>query len=509
MKFIFWIILTLTFKLSVFSQANLPTYCSAFDVGLPSGWTNTGALVSAPTHDECSGNAKTFNAVGIRLTINYNTAASHLKYSISRNNNVAKTMLVEESPDGITWTTIFTHTNANTPIPAAIHIRPLNPLSRFVRFNMTVRNPTSGGRMEIDMVNIYNGTPDPLGNCKLLNLNCLDAKSICSDGSFTANNDDFGAQELNAGNSGCLSTENQSNWFFFEPMSSGTMEFLISAGSGVDYDFAVWTGSCATLGTPIRCSFAASTVPTGLSSAAVDLSEGISGDAIVAPLSLVVGQTYILFIDNFTANTTPFTIDFTLGGGASLDCTPNPLPIGLLQFEGKINDEDNLLTWATVSEQNNDHFTLERSRNGYDFEILGNVAGAGTSTSVLFYSLFDYDPFPGTSYYRLKQTDYDGQYFYSQIIALNRGMEEAILSDLFPNPANNSVNFELNTPKSGTVNVEMFDNTGRLIATQTYEAHVGSNNFNIDISQFARGVYSTVIRFEHLESLEIKQLIKQ
>jgi hypothetical protein len=189
--------------------------------------------------------------------------------------------------------------------------------------------------------------------------------------------------------------------------------------------------------------------------------------------------------------------------------SPSPLPIELLYFDGEIVGEDNLLTWATVTEQNNDYFTLERSRNGFDFEVMGTIAGAGTSTNTLHYNQFDYDPFAGTSYYRLKQTDFDGQYIYSQTIALNRGMQEAVLSDLFPNPANNSVNFELNTPKSGTVNVEMFDNTGRLIATQTYEAHVGSNNFNIDISQFARGVYSTVIRFEHLVNPEIKQLIKQ
>lgn len=189
--------------------------------------------------------------------------------------------------------------------------------------------------------------------------------------------------------------------------------------------------------------------------------------------------------------------------------SPTPLPIELLYFDGEIVGEDNLLTWATVSEQNNDYFTLERSRNGFDFEVLGTVAGAGTSTSTLYYNQFDYDPFAGISYYRLKQTDFDGQYIYSQTIALNREMEQAVVSDLFPNPANNSVNFMLNTPKTGTVNVDMFDNTGRLIATQAYEAHVGSNSFTIDISQFARGVYSTIIRFEHLEKEEIKQLIKQ
>lgn len=189
--------------------------------------------------------------------------------------------------------------------------------------------------------------------------------------------------------------------------------------------------------------------------------------------------------------------------------SPTPLPIELLYFDGEMVGEDNLLTWATASEQNNDFFTLERSRNGIDFEVLAVVPGAGTSTTTLHYDQFDYDPYAGTTYYRLKQTDFDGQYTYSQTITLNRRMEQAEVSDLFPNPANSTVNFELNTPKSGKVQVELFDNAGRLIASSDYDAHVGSNNFQLDISQLARGVYSTVIRFEHLENTEIKQLIKQ
>lgn len=188
---------------------------------------------------------------------------------------------------------------------------------------------------------------------------------------------------------------------------------------------------------------------------------------------------------------------------------PTPLPIELLYFEGEMVGEDNLLTWATASEKNNDFFTLERSRNGIDFEVLVVVPGAGTSTTTLNYDRFDYDPFNGISYYRLKQTDFDGQYTYSQTIALSRTMEEAMLSELFPNPANNSVNFELNTPKSGKVQVELFDNAGRLISSSMFDAHVGSNNFQLDLSHLARGVYSTVIRFEHLEKSEVKQLIKQ
>lgn len=189
--------------------------------------------------------------------------------------------------------------------------------------------------------------------------------------------------------------------------------------------------------------------------------------------------------------------------------SPTPLPMELIEFEGEIVGEDNLLTWVTASEQNNDFFTLERSRDGYVFTTLAVVDGAGNSTSTLNYEQFDYDPFPGITYYRLKQTDFDGQYSYSQIIALNRGMEYALISDLFPNPANNSVNFEIETPKAGTVSVEMYDNAGRLIMVVEQTAHKGSNSFNMDLNDLAKGVYSVIIRSELVENAVIKQLIKQ
>lgn len=489
-----------------FGQASLPTYCSAFNVALPTGWTNTGAVASAPTHDECSGRAKTFNAVGIRLTIHINSAPTHIKYSISRNKPDNKTLILQESADNVTWTTVFTHTTANTPVAAAIHTRALNPLTRYVRFNMTIN---VDGKMEIDMVNIYNSTPNPLGNCQLLNLNCLDSKPICSDGSFTANNDDFGAQEVNAGNSGCLSKENQSNWYYFEPVTSGTLEFLITAGSGVDYDFAIWTGGCGSLGTPIRCSFAAATVPTGLSSSAADFSEGVAGNAIVAPLNIVAGQTYILFIDNWTANATPYTIDITLTGGASLDCSPTPLPIGLTYFNAENVDKDVLLTWTTESEHNNDYFTLERSRDGVDFSILAAISGAGNSTSTLNYEHHDMNPYTGISYYRLKQTDFDGNSSYSQTRTLNLEFDKSAISELYPNPSNQFVHFDVESTKIGQITVDLYDNTGRILLTKEFKTQKGTNSFNLDLNLLSQGVYSVIIHSDLLEISVIKQLIKK
>jgi hypothetical protein len=188
---------------------------------------------------------------------------------------------------------------------------------------------------------------------------------------------------------------------------------------------------------------------------------------------------------------------------------PTPLPIELLEFGGVIEDDINRLYWTTASEINNDYFNLERSRNGFDFEVLATIQGAGNSTSILNYERYDFNPFPGISYYRLKQTDFDGQFMYSQTIALSRSLEFATVSDLFPNPANTAVNFDLNTPRSGTVLVKMYDNTGRLIQTRTYDAHQGSNSFNLDIRHLATGVYRILIDFDQLQNSEVKQLIKQ
>ncbi len=186
-----------------------------------------------------------------------------------------------------------------------------------------------------------------------------------------------------------------------------------------------------------------------------------------------------------------------------------PLPIELTNFNGEEIGEDNLLTWNTESEYNNDYFTLERSRNGIDFEILGIINGAQNSTTLLKYEMFDYAPFPGITYYRLKQTDYNGEYSYSQTIVLRREIDLAIISELFPNPATQSVNFDIQSPRTGSVAIEVYDNSGRLIMTQEYTVHKGSNSYNIDINDLAKGVYSIIIKSDLIIINDIKQLIKQ
>ncbi|WP_420315709.1 hypothetical protein [Ekhidna sp.] len=125
-------------------------------------------------------------------------------------------------------------------------------------------------------------------------------------------------------------------------------------------------------------------------------------------------------IDNGTGDDSSYTIDqlsddgfdnveeFVDGGGSE------PLPVELLYFE--VNNEKNIvLNWATVSEFNNDYFSIERSEDGENFYEIGKINGHGNSNNHLEYQFTDYFPIATVEYYRLKQVDYDGQYEYFDI----------------------------------------------------------------------------------------------
>ncbi len=95
------------------------------------------------------------------------------------------------------------------------------------------------------------------------------------------------------------------------------------------------------------------------------------------------------------------------------------LPIELLYFTGIKEGKNNLLKWATASEFNNDHFTIEKTTNGEDFETVGVLNGAGSSTHLIEYYMDDYSVQKVVNYYRLIQTDYDGKTTKTDLISID------------------------------------------------------------------------------------------
>jgi hypothetical protein len=113
---------------------------------------------------------------------------------------------------------------------------------------------------------------------------------------------------------------------------------------------------------------------------------------------------------------------FTIGTTSSV----NALPIQLTTFTGVKEEENNKLNWTTSSEQNNDYFTVEKSTDGLSFETVGIQNGAGSSNQYLYYSLMDYSVRPVLNYYRLKQTDFDGESTFSELISIDNRASKGV-----------------------------------------------------------------------------------
>jgi hypothetical protein len=163
---------------------------------------------------------------------------------------------------------------------------------------------------------------------------------------------------------------------------------------------------------------------------------------------------------------------FTLGSTT----TSNPLPIELVNFEAVQNNEVVNLYWSTYSETNNALFTVERSSDGMNWEEILFVEGAGNSTSLIEYIELDATPNMGANFYRLKQTDFDGEFDYSPIVKVDFKKENGAV-EVYPNP-NNGIYFNLNLDRFAGKEVLLvvrdltgkelfskvvFSNTGQLI----------------------------------------------
>ena len=145
------------------------------------------------------------------------------------------------------------------------------------------------------------------------------------------------------------------------------------------------------------------------------------------------------------------------------------LPVKLIRFTGKGKPEGSVLEWQTASEIGNAGFDIEWSapKGQADRRIWESVAfvkGVGDSFTTVYYKYSHDEPAPGINYYRLKQKDYDGSFVYSDIVSVQYSVGSPQLM-LFPNPVqNSSFTLYLLEIEAETVEMTMYDYTGRLVS---------------------------------------------
>ncbi|MES2618758.1 MAG: T9SS type A sorting domain-containing protein [Bacteroidota bacterium] len=166
---------------------------------------------------------------------------------------------------------------------------------------------------------------------------------------------------------------------------------------------------------------------------------------------------------NVTSNTINSFSPFTFGSLSGI----NILPVTLLNFTAKLNKSIEVeLVWQTTSEINNDFFTVERSRDGINFEFVEQIKSAGNSNDLITYSTKDLKPYSGVSYYRLKQTDKSGEVGYSKVeVVVNESPLQLVI---YPNPSNQSM-FYINGLDNDARDIEIRNLAGQLVYSEYHQ----------------------------------------
>lgn len=168
------------------------------------------------------------------------------------------------------------------------------------------------------------------------------------------------------------------------------------------------------------------------------------------------------------------------------------MPIELISFSGKCDESGKTFQWTTQTEANNKGFILEHSKDGDNFEVVGNIKGSSKSTSRIDYTYTLKNEDAGYNYYRLKQTDLDGKTQILKTIYLSC-IDKIGNIKLFPNPANEKIKVQFNSPVDEIFDFNITDISGRIIRTGSFSALSGENEASLDISDLPKGSYNIVV----------------
>jgi hypothetical protein len=176
------------------------------------------------------------------------------------------------------------------------------------------------------------------------------------------------------------------------------------------------------------------------------------------------------------------------------------LPLNLLSFNAALNNNTVNLSWATTNEVNTAGFEIQRSANGKDFNTISVVSAKGA----LFannYTLVDEKAFGGTNYYRLKMSDKDGSFRYSQIVTVKT---KSVGVGVYPNPVKSELTIQHEAGiKGASISIVNFE--GKQVLNTNVQ--IGAIQTSLDASKLAPGTYMVI--YNNNGERTTKQFVKQ
>ena len=182
------------------------------------------------------------------------------------------------------------------------------------------------------------------------------------------------------------------------------------------------------------------------------------------------------------------------------------IPVELTSFSAVASKDKINLFWETATETNNQGYEVQRSSDKINFVAIGYVSGAGTSTEKHSYTFSDNNNTWNKVYYRLKQINLDGSFWYSQVVeAVGVVPTEFGLSQNYPNPFNPVTTIEYQLPVTAKASLKLYDMLGSEIATLVNEVkEAGYYKYSFNGSELASGTY--FLRMQANDFVQTKKL---
>jgi hypothetical protein len=138
-------------------------------------------------------------------------------------------------------------------------------------------------------------------------------------------------------------------------------------------------------------------------------------------LTLSTGYAVLFGLCNINGTQISWTTIDACNQNACLGPPCSPLPVELVNFECKNENDYNVIKWSTASENNSSHFILKTSTDGINYRVVLILPSAGNSNQLISYKAIHYDFDKVINYYALEQFDLDGAYkIYGPISSDNR-----------------------------------------------------------------------------------------
>ena len=196
------------------------------------------------------------------------------------------------------------------------------------------------------------------------------------------------------------------------------------------------------------------------------------------------GPEYICGRYSIPASPAP-ALGQTLTGPGTLN-SAGTLPVVLVDFNATLSDGAVDVSWTTEAEINSDHFNVQRSNDGTNWQTIGTVSAQGNSETAVNYSFTDKSPAASVNYYRLQSVDKDAKYSYSEIKAVRGSLIKGY--SIFPNPARDNVYVTLSDAATSEITIRLINQRGQVLQEKILSNAAGTT-VSLPVRNYAAGAY--------------------